>query len=90
MSTINIPGFTAEKSLHRANEKYFLRPLRSASGGDDAHLVHPARFVCWRGVCACSGDDDCNGMFLIACKDGGYARCWIRGPGGASVFCICS
>jgi hypothetical protein len=48
-----------------------------------------SRFICFGNVCACAGDDDCNGMFSTSCG-GSYARCWIRGRGGANVFCLCS
>ena len=85
----NLPGFTAETSLYKASEKYFLRALSSIIVGDKVGVVHPARFACWRGGCACSGDYDCNGMFSTACG-GDYAKCWIHGPGGGNVFCMCN
>jgi hypothetical protein len=90
MSAINIPGFTAETSLYRANERYSLQPLRNAATGGEPAGVYPARFACFRGVCVCNSDEDCNGMFSTSCSEGGYAKCWVRGPGGSTVFCICS
>jgi hypothetical protein len=89
MSQPNIPGFTAEISLSKTNEKYFVEYSPSAVRSE-AGLVYPARFLCTRGMCVCSGDDDCNGMFSTSCKDGGYARCWVRGPRDSSVFCVCA
>jgi len=87
---MNLPGFTAENSLYKTNQKYFLRALSSAAAGDQSGLIHPARYACWRGVCMCSGDDDCNGMFSSACSSDGYGRCWVRGPGDGNVFCMCN
>ena len=90
MSTINIPGFTAETSVYKTNERYSLQPVDNAAAGGEAGVVYPARFACWAGVCACNSDDDCNGMFSTSCREGGYARCWVRGAGGSTVFCICA
>jgi len=90
MNAINMPGFTAETSLYKTNETYFLQSLSSTAVGGKAGVVYPARFACWRGACMCSGDDDCNGMFSTVCSIGGYARCWIRGPRDGNVFCICT
>jgi hypothetical protein len=54
-----MPGFTAEASRDKLHEKYTF--IRDTAGGTGAGLVYPARFAYWRGMCACSGDDDCNG-----------------------------
>jgi hypothetical protein len=90
MSAVSILGFTAERSLGRTNEKHFLSILSESGAGTRPSGVYPARFACWPGMCACSGDEDCNAMFSTACSSGGYGRCWIRGPGDGNVFCLCS
>jgi hypothetical protein len=87
---MNMPRFTAEASLYKTNKEYFLQSLRSANSGGEAGVVYPALPICWRGLCACSGDVDCNVMFSSLCSSGGYARCWIRGPGDGNVFCLCT
>ena len=89
MQVVNMPGFSADSSLHRMSDHHFRQFLRSATDRGESGVVYPAR-ICSRGVCACSGDADCNGMFSNACSRGGYARCWIRGPGDGNVFCVCT
>jgi hypothetical protein len=91
MKTINVPGFTAERSLEHPNEKYLLSALSESVASATPDNVYPARFACWQGGCACAGDEDCNAMFSVACSSDGYAQCWVRshGPAG-SVFCLCS
>jgi len=78
----------------------FLVPLRrnaqpatgGMSGGPALGGVQAASlgFGCFGNMCVCSGDADCNGMFSSGRCGGPYARCWVRGPGGVNVFCMCS
>ena len=89
MNAIKIPGFTAETSLFRRSEDYTLRSLSSTAADDKTGAVYPARYACGRGLCACSGDEDCNGMFSHGCSSGGYAQCWIR-SNDSNVFCLCT
>lgn len=90
MSTVNMPGFTADLSLHHPRLAYPV-PRMNEFEEPRSGLVHPARYACWSGGCACAGDEDCNGMFSNACGSG-YAQCWVRGsgPGGGNVFCLCA
>ena len=95
---MNTPTFNAEACLQERGRS---RTLNAVSFASPNHVVtqmisgggfRPGGglgFNCMGGVCVCSGDDDCNGMFTVACGPG-PAKCWVRGPGGRSVFCICS
>ncbi len=91
MTQMNMPGFGAAMSLHGSFADY-LRGGETSDASTQTGAVEPALgFTCFGNVCACAGDDDCNGMFTVACG-GRYARCWIRGSGPEprNVFCICS
>jgi hypothetical protein len=88
MNTTSMPSFTAETSLYKTNETY-MRRSRSSAVAADTGIVYPALPLCWGGMCMCAGDEDCNTMFSSGCN-GGYAQCWIRGPGDSNVFCMCN
>ena len=89
MNAVRLPGFGAELSLPRRHDVYLARRLREFNDGQPG-LVHPARYACYGGGCACQGDVDCNAMFSNACGSG-YARCWERGSGSTyNVFCLCA
>lgn len=44
-------------------------------------------YGCWNGVCACSGDRDCNNMFTYACGGKPYSVCYQY---GSILRCYCS
>jgi len=78
-------GAKVTPALHQA--KYHYRVQHATTHGLSTE-VEPA-IIRFGNVSICSGDDDCNGMFLTGCT-GSYARCWVRGPDDGSVFCMCS
>jgi hypothetical protein len=85
MRTSTMPGFTAEIALLFQTAS---RSSISTESTDEAGVIHPARFFCGGGLCACQGDEDCNDMFSSGCG-GGYAQCWIR-SNDSNVFCLCT
>ena len=82
---MRLPQYIAEASLYQ--EKCHYRVLNAATYGSDTEVE--AAIIRFGNLSMCSGDDDCNGMFLTGCT-GSYARCRIRGPNDSSVFCMCS
>jgi hypothetical protein len=82
---MRLPQYTAEACLYQ--EKHHYRVLNAATYGSGTEVE--AAIIRFGNLSMCSGDDDCNGMFLTGCT-GSYARCWIRGPNDSSVFCMCS
>jgi hypothetical protein len=71
----------AEACLYQ--EKYHYRVRNATSYGSGAKVE--AAIIRFGNLSMCSGDDDCNGMFLTGCT-GSYARCWTRGPNDSSVL----
>ena len=82
---MRLPQLTAEACLYQGKRHY--RTQDAATYGLRTEVE--AAIIRFGNVSICSGDDDCNGMFLTGCT-GSYARCWIRGPNDGSVFCMCS
>ena len=101
MNMNKVPGFTADASLYKTAQRYHSSTSlvlasgeptvvsQMRAGGAQVGGMGQLGFLCSGNACICSGDADCNGMFSTVCGDG-YAQCWVRGPGGQNVFCICS
>jgi hypothetical protein len=82
---MRVPQYTAEACLYQ--QKYHYRTRNAITYGLSTEVE--AAMIRIGNISICSGDDDCNGMFLTGCG-GSYAQCWVRGPSDSSVFCMCS
>jgi len=87
------PGFTAEIAPVRAFTTSAGR--QDSAGHPRTHLLHGdqlvPQFSRFGRVSACSGEDDCIGMFSGAECGSGPAQCYTRTyAGGYNLFCWCA
>lgn len=95
---MNIPGFTAEDSLHKTSSRY--KSVITRIGDNVEQRVIPQigvggnvgsvglGFDCGPAGCSCTGDDDCTLMFeKVACGPGSYCYWgWVI----EEWVCICT
>jgi hypothetical protein len=79
---MNIPGFTAERALHRAGQVY--------RGHNSAHLIRDGfivpQYLCLFNTCACCGFEDCYRMYYLgSCM--GSPSCEYEGWCGIKCTC---
>lgn len=59
MSTMHMPGFTAEASVYRTSQQYSMTEAHAPAG----EAIRPASFLDRRCYAACRSTCDCSGLY---------------------------